>query len=169
MNRIYNKFIITTCLSTFVTTTSYNNENNININNLNNKNKLLTQLKLKEIDSPIHTINNNDNNKFNNIVLMPGSTCKKLTDEISTLLGCEQVSVKTRRFSDGETLVVLDSTVRGKHVYCVQTCAAPLSDNIVELLQMVSTARNSGADRVTAIIPYFGYKFPKYIIIYNNI
>ena len=67
------------------------------------------------------------------------------------------------RFSDGETLVLLNDTVRGKHVFVIQTCAAPISDNIVELLQMISAARNSGADRVTAVIPYFGYKFHRYV------
>ena len=68
------------------------------------------------------------------------------------------------RFSDGETLVLLNDTVRGKHVFVIQTCAAPISDNIIELLQMISAARNSGADRVTAVIPYFGYKFHRYVM-----
>ena len=72
------------------------------------------------------------------------------------------------RFADGETLVILKEPVRGKHVFVVQTCSTPesdISDNIVELLQLISTARNSGADRVTAVIPYFGYKFHKYVYV----
>lgn len=59
--------------------------------------------------------------------------------------------------------MLINDSVRGKHVFVVQTCSSPTSDNIVELLQMVSAARNSGADRVTAVIPYFGYKFHKYV------
>jgi len=63
-----------------------------------------------------------------------------------------------RRFSDGETLIIINEVVRGKHMYIVQTCSVPTSDHIIELLQMVSTARGAGAARITAIIPYFGYK-----------
>ena len=70
------------------------------------------------------------------------------------------------RFSDGETLVIINETVRMKHIFVIQTCAAPTSDNIVELLQMVSCARSSGAARITAIIPYFGYKHHRYSMMY---
>jgi len=100
--------------------------------------------------------------RYEEMAIMPGSSGKVLAGEIASILGCKKLGVKTRRFTDGETLVIIDDTVRGRHVFVVQTCAAPMSDNIVELLQMVSAARGSGADRVTAVIPYFPYKFPRY-------
>jgi ribose-phosphate pyrophosphokinase len=105
---------------------------------------------------------NRNHEKFEEIAIMPGSSGKVLAGQIASIIGCKNLDVKTRRFSDGETLVIINDTVRGRHVFIVQTCAAPMSDNIVELLQMVSAARGSGADRVTAIIPYFPYKFPRY-------
>jgi ribose-phosphate pyrophosphokinase len=52
----------------------------------------------------------------------------------------------------------VDSEIRGKDVYFVQPCGTPVSDNIVEILLMVSAARRSGAKRVTAVIPYFPFK-----------
>lgn len=66
------------------------------------------------------------------------------------------------RFTDGETIVSYDETVRGKHVFVVQSCAAPISDSIVELLQLISAARGSGAERVTAVVPYFAYRYHRY-------
>ena len=62
------------------------------------------------------------------------------------------------RFADGEVSVQLHDNIRGKDVYIIQPCAAPVNDSIMELLLAVSCARRSGARRVIAIVPYFGYK-----------
>jgi ribose-phosphate pyrophosphokinase len=102
---------------------------------------------------------NKEEDKFPNFAMLTGCAGRKYATEIANVIGCPLANVSTKRFSDGETLVLLNDSVRGKHVYIVQTCAAPIGDNIIELLQIISTARNSGADRVTAVIPYFGYKF----------
>ena len=62
------------------------------------------------------------------------------------------------RFADGEVSVQILDNIRGKDVYIIQPCAAPVNDSIIELLLTVSCVRRSGARRVIAIIPYFGYK-----------
>ena len=52
----------------------------------------------------------------------------------------------------------VNSQLRGKDVFIVQSCAAPVNDSIMELLLTVSCARRAGASRIIAVIPYFGYK-----------
>ena len=52
----------------------------------------------------------------------------------------------------------IEENVRGKDVFLLQTCAAPVNDSIMELLLTLSAVRRAGAQRVTAVIPYFGYK-----------
>jgi ribose-phosphate pyrophosphokinase len=65
------------------------------------------------------------------------------------------------RFSDGEVDCDIKDSVRGKHVFILQSCSAPVNDNIMEILLMISCAKRAGADRITAVIPYFGYKYHK--------
>lgn len=62
------------------------------------------------------------------------------------------------RFADGEVSIQVNTNMRGNDVFIVQSCAAPVNDSIMELLLTVSCARRSGAKRVIAVIPYFGYK-----------
>lgn len=52
----------------------------------------------------------------------------------------------------------IDESVRGKHVYIVQTCATPINVSIMELLLYVGAAKRSGASKIIAVIPYFGYR-----------
>jgi ribose-phosphate pyrophosphokinase len=66
--------------------------------------------------------------------------------------------VNIKRFADGECSVRIEENVRGKDVFLMQTCAAPVNDSIMELLLTLSAVRRAGAQRVTAVIPYFGYK-----------
>ncbi len=63
------------------------------------------------------------------------------------------------RSADGEIHCKLLDGVRGKHVFFIQSCSTPVNENIVEILLAISCARKSGADRITAVIPYFGYKY----------
>jgi ribose-phosphate pyrophosphokinase len=62
------------------------------------------------------------------------------------------------RFSDGEVSIKIDSDVRGKDVVIIQPSANPVNDSIMELLLTISCARRAGANRIIAVIPYFGYK-----------
>lgn len=61
-------------------------------------------------------------------------------------------------FADGETSVRLAASVRGKDVFIVQPTCPPVSENLMELLLMITAARRASADSVTAVIPYYGYK-----------
>ena len=61
------------------------------------------------------------------------------------------------KFSDGEVAVEILENVRGKDVFIVQPTCAPTNDNLMELLVMVDALKRASAERVTAVIPYFGY------------
>lgn len=61
------------------------------------------------------------------------------------------------RFSDGEVMVEIMENVRGKDVFIVQPTCHPTNDNLMELLVMVDAIRRASAQRVTTVIPYFGY------------
>jgi ribose-phosphate pyrophosphokinase len=60
-------------------------------------------------------------------------------------------------FSDGEISVEIGDNVRGKDVFIIQPTCAPTNDNLMELMVMVDAIKRASCDRVTAVIPYFGY------------
>ncbi|MDH5668297.1 MAG: ribose-phosphate pyrophosphokinase [Nitrospira sp.] len=60
-------------------------------------------------------------------------------------------------FSDGEIRVKIDENVRGADVFVVQSCCQPVNDSLMELLIIVDALKRSSANRITAVIPYFGY------------
>jgi ribose-phosphate pyrophosphokinase len=61
------------------------------------------------------------------------------------------------RFSDGEVNVEIHENVRGQDVFILQSTCAPTNDNVMELMIMSDAVRRASAQRVTAVIPYFGY------------
>ena len=61
------------------------------------------------------------------------------------------------KFSDGEVSVSINETVRGDDVFIIQSTCHPVNDNLMELLIMIDAMRRASANRITAVIPYFGY------------
>lgn len=61
------------------------------------------------------------------------------------------------RFSDGESTVELLENVRGRDIFIVQPTCPPANDHLMELLAMVDACRRASAERITAVLPYFGY------------
>ena len=75
---------------------------------------------------------------------------------------CKDLKVKLQdalvgRFSEGEIRVKINENVRGKDVFIVQPTCPPSNDNLMELLIMIDALRRASANRITAVIPYFGY------------
>lgn len=62
-----------------------------------------------------------------------------------------------KRFSDGEIMVEIVETVRGAHVFVMQSTCPPVNENIMELLIMVDAVKRASARDITAVIPYYGY------------
>ncbi|MFA4993539.1 MAG: ribose-phosphate pyrophosphokinase [Candidatus Omnitrophota bacterium] len=75
---------------------------------------------------------------------------------------CKDLEVKLQdalvgRFSEGEIRVKINDNVRGKDVFIIQPTCPPSNDNLMELLIMIDALRRASAQRITAVIPYFGY------------
>jgi ribose-phosphate pyrophosphokinase len=90
--------------------------------------------------------------------IFSGSSHFELADDIARRLGTRVGKLKLGRFADGEVQVQIGESVRGKDVYLVQSLAAPVNENVIELLLMVSTMRRASAKRVSVVIPYYAYK-----------
>jgi len=90
-------------------------------------------------------------------VLFTGNANPALAQEIATNLGISLGKAAVGRFSDGETTVEIQQNVRGREVFVLQSTCAPTNDNLMELLVMVDALKRASAQRITAVIPYFGY------------
>ena len=93
---------------------------------------------------------------FPDIKIFSGSQSKDAAQDIARLLGLELGKKTFTKFSDGEFVISYDETVRGEHVYIVQSTFPP-SDNLMELLLMIDAAKRASAYKVIAVIPYFGF------------
>ena len=78
---------------------------------------------------------------------------KKIAQHLDMPLGIASVS----EFSDGEISVEIGENVRGKDVFIVQPTCAPTNDNLMELMVMIDAIKRASSERVTAVIPYYGY------------
>ena len=90
-------------------------------------------------------------------MLFTGNANPVLAAEIAQHLGTTLGQANVGRFSDGEVTVEITQNVRARHVYVIQSTCAPTNDNLMELLIMVDALRRASAERISVVIPYFGY------------
>lgn len=90
-------------------------------------------------------------------MIFGGNANPRLTQNIASYLHTPIGKVQLSRFSDGETSVEIQENVRGRDVFIVQPVCAPTNDNLMDLLVMVDALHRASADRITAVIPYYGY------------
>lgn len=91
------------------------------------------------------------------IKLFALSSNKKLAEEISEASGIEISKVEVLKFADGEISVNIEESVRGHHVFVVQSTSAPANEHLMELLILADALKRASAKSVTALMPYFGY------------
>ncbi|HEY1065078.1 MAG TPA: ribose-phosphate pyrophosphokinase [Pirellulales bacterium] len=89
--------------------------------------------------------------------IFSGRANPELSRDICGYLGIELGKVDTLDFADGETFCKINEDIRGRDVFIVQPTCCPVNDRLMELLIMVDCAMRASADRITAVIPYFGY------------
>ncbi len=89
--------------------------------------------------------------------LFTGSANPALAEEICAYLGIGLGQATASAFSDGEIRIRIEENVRGADVFVVQSCCHPVNTSIMELLIMIDALKRSSAQRITAVIPYFGY------------
>jgi ribose-phosphate pyrophosphokinase len=90
-------------------------------------------------------------------MVFTGNANPELADNIAKHIGIPLGYAKIAKFSDGEISVELNENVRGKDVFLIQPTCAPTNDSIMELLLMADALHRASANRITAVIPYFGY------------
>jgi ribose-phosphate pyrophosphokinase len=91
------------------------------------------------------------------VAIFGGTGNPQLTEAICKYLGQEQGTARIWRFPDGEKCIQLESDVRGRDCFVVQSTCSPVDENLVELLIFLDSLKRASAARVTAVIPYFGY------------
>ncbi len=91
------------------------------------------------------------------IKIFSGSANPALTHEVCQCLGLEPGIAKLKRFSDGEINLQIQENVRGADVFVVQPTCTPVEHHLMELLLMIDALKRSSAERITAVLPYYGY------------
>ncbi|HID44895.1 MAG TPA: ribose-phosphate diphosphokinase [Chromatiaceae bacterium] len=91
------------------------------------------------------------------MMVFGGNAHPDLTREIADYLDLALGKSVVDQFSDGEIQVEIEDNVRGRDVFVVQPTSAPTNDHLIELLVMIDALRWASANRITAVIPYFGY------------
>ena len=80
-----------------------------------------------------------------------------MASKICRHLHLEPAAITLGKFPDGENYCKLDEDVRGRDVFLVQPSSPPVNDNLFELLIMIDCCKRASAERITAVIPYYGY------------
>jgi ribose-phosphate pyrophosphokinase len=91
------------------------------------------------------------------IKLFALSSNKKLAEDISEASGIELSRVEVVKFADGEISVNIEDSVRGHHVFVVQSTSAPANEHLMELLIFADALKRASAKSVTVLMPYYGY------------
>ena len=100
---------------------------------------------------------NAKNEQLDNLIVLGLTTSINLVNEVCKYLNIKAGTVMVNHFADGETLVELGESVRGKSIYVIQSTSKPVNESLMELLICLDALRRSSAGEITCIIPYFGY------------
>ena len=90
------------------------------------------------------------------VMVFSGTNSRYLAEKICASLDCPLGKMNITHFADGEFAVSYEESIRGAHVFLVQS-TFPNSDNLMELLLMIDAAKRASAKSVVAVIPYFGW------------
>jgi len=95
---------------------------------------------------------------YKNVRLFAGNANVSLAENISSSIDIPLGKADVGRFSDGEIMVQINESVRGKDVYVLQpTCTPEPAVNLMELLVMIDAMKRASAKRITAVVPYYGF------------
>src|SRR5215831_12025140 len=89
--------------------------------------------------------------------VFPGNAKPGLTEDICKHMGVPAAKASVEKFSDGEIYLQILENVRGADVFVVQPTCTPVDTNLLELLLMMDALLRASAERITAVLPYYGY------------
>jgi ribose-phosphate pyrophosphokinase len=91
------------------------------------------------------------------LAIFSGNAHPELSKNICKYLKVKLSDATVTKFSEGEIRVKINENIRGKDVFVIQPTCPPPNDNLMELLIMIDALKRASAQRITAVIPYFGY------------
>ncbi len=91
------------------------------------------------------------------VKLIAGNSNPVLAEGIGAYIGLPLTKAVVRRFADMEIFVEIQENVRGADVFAIQSTSYPANDHLMELLIIIDALRRASAQRITAVVPYFGY------------
>jgi ribose-phosphate pyrophosphokinase len=91
------------------------------------------------------------------MIVFSGTANLPLAEKMMEYLGQKLGNASIRRFPDGETHVKIEDNIRGQDVYIVQPICTQPNEMLMELLIMIDACKRGSADRITAVLPYYGY------------
>jgi ribose-phosphate pyrophosphokinase len=94
---------------------------------------------------------------LNNLKILSGNSNIQLAQAICKGLDISLGKANVKKFSDGEIQVEIEDNVRGMDVFVVQSTCTPVNRSLMELLIMMDAIKRASAERITAVIPYYGY------------
>lgn len=94
---------------------------------------------------------------YKNIKIFSGNANKPLAQAIVDYLELPMGKADVKRFADGEVWIEIEENVRGMDAFVIQPTSNPANENLMELLMMIDALKRASADRITAVIPYYGY------------
>ncbi len=94
---------------------------------------------------------------YSNLKLFSLSSNHELAQKVAKEIGIELGKVSVGAHSDGETIVHIDESVRGDHVFILQSTSDPVNDNLMELLIMMDALRRASAASINIVLHYYGY------------
>jgi ribose-phosphate pyrophosphokinase len=89
--------------------------------------------------------------------IFTGNANARLAERICKFLNVKLGKAKVGNFTDGEVQVEIEESVRGMDTFVVQSTCPPVNHNLMELLIMIDALKRASADRITVVIPYYGY------------
>lgn len=90
------------------------------------------------------------------VKLISGRGSRTLSEAIAKIMSIPLCDVTFNQFSDGEFQPVINDSIRGNHVFILQSTFQP-SDNLMELLMLIDACKRASAKYVTVVMPYYGY------------
>ena len=94
---------------------------------------------------------------MHSLSLFAGNSNLEVARSICRHIGVNLGDARVKTFIDGEIRVEIRENVRGKDIFLLQSTCAPVNDHLVELLLMIDAFKRSSAQRITAVVPYYGY------------
>ncbi len=91
------------------------------------------------------------------MMIFAGNANPTLAKKVASQLSLDLGKMTCDTFSDGESRVEILENVRGRDVFVIQPTHAPCNDNLMELMLIADALRRASANRITAVVPYFGY------------